>query len=207
MGKHTVTPNNADSKKRDISNTKEPEVEKKQHISPLPKSAVIEERDDHGELEKELAQIGGVILPKKQTASTQDSNISKPIRKSSLDPDKYPEKPTILFLSTIKRNRDPESYDEYVLGIEPKYYKSLFRSSGLDTEFLKFFFEAALRYLNSHTEYPLMNNIIANLELFPQLPRFSIASMFLASSQVKKVCDKIKSVTDSTSLHHLYKIK
>ncbi|GMG36266.1 unnamed protein product [Ambrosiozyma monospora] len=144
-----ITTNSADSKKHDISKTKEPQFEKKQHISPMTQREVIEESDDDDELEKELAQIGGVILPKKQTASNQDSNINKSTTKAGLDPDEYPEKPTLFFLSTIKRTRDPESYDEYVLGIEPKYYKSLFRSSGLDSEFLKFFFEATLRYLNS----------------------------------------------------------
>ncbi|KAG7709921.1 hypothetical protein KL948_001266 [Ogataea haglerorum] len=130
-------------------------------------------------------------LPKKRAFKLEESDIP-PIS----EPERFPRYPTALFLSELskKQSGEREQYYEYVLQINSSVYTGLFEKSGLDSSFLKFYVEAATKYLES-PDTRLLNNIVTHLEAFVKTPRFSIASMFISTSQVDRLFDLLRAKT------------
>lgn len=103
-----------------------------------------------------------------------------------------PELPTIPFLSTLQTKSPLQVYYIYVLGIPIKIYSDIFKLSGIDDKFLKFYLEASIWDLNKDTpEYS--NDIYETIECFTMLPRFSLTSMFISNSLVNQLGLLLKS--------------
>ncbi|KAG7886406.1 hypothetical protein KL938_000059 [Ogataea parapolymorpha] len=130
-------------------------------------------------------------LPKKKAFKLEESDIPP-----MPELERFPRSPTALFLSELSKKQlsEREQYYEYVLQIDSSVYTGLFERSGLDSNFLEFYVEAATNYLAS-SDTRFLNNIIKHLEAFVKTPRFSIASMFISTSQVDRLFNSLKAKT------------
>ncbi|ESW98457.1 hypothetical protein KL918_005181 [Ogataea parapolymorpha] len=130
-------------------------------------------------------------LPKKKAFKLEESDIPP-----MPELERFPRSPTALFLSELSKKQpsEREQYYEYVLQIDSSVYTGLFERSGLDSNFLGFYVEAATNYLAS-SDTRFLNNIIKHLQAFVKTPRFSIASMFISTSQVDRLFNSLKAKT------------
>jgi tetratricopeptide (TPR) repeat protein len=91
----------------------------------------------------------------------------------------YPSNPSIQFLLSLKEKSENsiESYYLYVLTVNVNHYRNIFKTAGIDPEFLDFFLHSSVYVLeNDMIEYG--EQIVALLKMFTNLPRFSLTSMF-----------------------------
>ncbi|KAG7891467.1 hypothetical protein KL925_001410 [Ogataea polymorpha] len=130
-------------------------------------------------------------MPRKKTFKVEESDIP-PVPEL----ERFPRSPTALFLSELSKKQpsEREQYYKYVLQMDSSVYTGLFERSGLDSNFLEFYVEAATNYLASSDDR-FLENIIKHLEAFVKTPRFSIASMFISTSQVDTLFNLLKAKT------------
>ncbi|KAG7923904.1 hypothetical protein KL905_000058 [Ogataea polymorpha] len=130
-------------------------------------------------------------MPRKKTFKVEESDIPP-----MPELERFPRSPTALFLSELSKKQpsEREQYYKYVLQMDSSVYTGLFERSGLDSNFLEFYVEAATNYLASSDDR-FLENIIKHLEAFVKTPRFSIASMFISTSQVDTLFNLLKAKT------------
>lgn len=137
------------------------------------------------DFESNLTKIPGVTISKK-------ANAIEPVTYD----DKFPEQPTSFFLSTLgeKSQNKMKSYYSSVLQLSLDYYKNIFKVTGVEADFLQFYVDAAIDDLQKPSS-SFESNILDQIILFTQLPRFTITSIYIPSSRVTQLMDLIYSKT------------
>ncbi|ODV88020.1 hypothetical protein CANARDRAFT_5325 [[Candida] arabinofermentans NRRL YB-2248] len=151
--------------------------------------------------EAELLSISGVsLIPKRQLDKNQVKESANDAL--TIDDEIYPSKPSVHFLSLLRRRPQNEkvAFYKYVMQISVDTYNSLFCKAGVDADFLSFYVEAAINDLSSQGTY--LQNIISQVKLFTKMPRFALSAMFLDKDKVDELLNLLtdKSSTDFRSL-------
>lgn len=158
------------------------------------------------DFDKELSAIEGVTVPKIESKPKPSLKESPKPESISLDPVAYPAHPTAYFLSTLSRkitDSNRTDYYTYILQLDPKVYQPIFKSAGVDSDFLKLYVDASLWSLKLDSP-KYVGNIVDSITLFTKLPRFSLSSMFISSTATKQLLDLLKNAS-GVDLHTLWR--
>ncbi|KAG7663183.1 uncharacterized protein J8A68_003265 [[Candida] subhashii] len=141
-------------------------------IQPIQKASSIT-----SDAEKEIKEI---FTHKEQTQQT------KPTSKITGTTDESQEKSPLQLLTVLRKlpaSQKVKGY-EYILNLDDESYRTIFASSGIDTDFLQFFLEAA-EYAAANEMMPSWNKLILNhLSQFSKFKRYDL-SMMMADDQLK----------------------
>ncbi|RLV91094.1 Heat shock protein sti1 [Spathaspora sp. JA1] len=102
---------------------------------------------------------------------------------------------TMHYLTTLKflpENQRAKGY-KFVLNLDQESYENVFGSSGIETEFLQFFLDAAVYASTHESELPNWNsNVLNHLRQFSTFKKFELA-MLMCNDQTKgKLIENIK---------------
>lgn len=110
---------------------------------------------------------------------------------------KFSSKPPMYYLSSLKRIPEHKKIKAYelVLSLEDEYYSDVFQGTGVDSEFLDFFIEAA-EYISTHSTVPdWENRILHLLQLFSLMRRYKLSLLLCNRENVNKLLNKVKRTT------------
>lgn len=132
--------------------------------------------------------IKDIDLSKPKLSTRYQSNQkSLDISKDSFD---FPLHPSLQFLLSIKEKPVDmkNSYLEYLFMVPVESYKNIFKTTGIDPEVLNMFLDACVFLLESD-KVQYKSAILQRLQLFIELPRFTLTSMFVDSEITKKLAE------------------
>ncbi|VEU22110.1 DEKNAAC103132 [Brettanomyces naardenensis] len=176
-------------------------------FSKLDPTVANEVDPDAMDLDEELSKIDGVSLPKAKKPTTFSATIPSPApSSSSSSSSKFPSHPSVYFLSTLSKKVTPADqvdYYTYVLGLDSSIYESVYKSTGVNADFLVFYVDAALNDLESPN--PRFSAKIArDIDLFTRLPRFVLTSMYVSSAKSNKLLQLIQQ-SSGVDLHNAWR--
>lgn len=111
----------------------------------------------------------------------------------------------LLMLNTLPENQKVGAY-KYIITLSPDYYYDIFGSTGIESEFLKFFMEAAA-YISSHN---VINNwqteIYELIFALSKLRRYEISLLFCSKDHIKEILDNVNNLGDEVMLNQYQKL-
>ena len=111
--------------------------------------------------------------------------------------DRFLSKPPMYYLSSLKEIPQHKKIKAYglVISLEDDYYSDVFEGTGVDSEFLDFFIEAAA-YTSTHSSIPNWENRILHLlELFASMRRYKLSLFLCNLEHIHKLLDNVKHTT------------
>lgn len=120
----------------------------------------------------------------------------------------FSDRPTMQMLSiltTLPENRKVDAY-KYITTLTSDYYYDLFGSTGIDSEFLVFFIEAAA-YISSRR---IIDNwevkIYDLLSSFSKLRRYELSLLFCSKDHVNEIIDNVITLGDKVVLENYQRL-
>lgn len=128
-----------------------------------------------------------------------DDNLSNTTKSTH-----FTEKPSMYMLSTLNslpENKKVDAY-KYLINLSSDYYDDVFGSTGIDSEFLVFFMEAAAytstHNLVDHWETQVYNHLLA----FSKIRRFGLSLLFCSSNHINELILNVSSLSDTKLLQN-----
>lgn len=134
-------------------------------------------------------------------SSTSTSENSNPSVHSSTS---FSDRPTMQILSmlrTLPENQKIGAY-KYITTLTPEYYTDVFGSTGIDSEFLVFFVEAAA-YISSHKAIIEWEKTVYDLlSTFSKLRKYQLSLLFCSKDHIDEIIDNVSGLGDKMLLEN-----
>ncbi|EGW34544.1 uncharacterized protein SPAPADRAFT_134949 [Spathaspora passalidarum NRRL Y-27907] len=140
--------------------------------------------------------------PKKIETPNIDKDIDelfgkkpKPKPRSKVTTVKPQEISPMHYLTTLKflpEDQKAKGY-KFVLGLDSDSYENIFGSSGIETEFLQFFLDAAVYFSTHENEFPDLNStVLQHLQRFAKFKKYDLAMLMCDDNTKTKLIELIK---------------
>lgn len=132
------------------------------------------------------------------------SNKSEKPNPSSTNSSSFSDRPTmqvLSMLSTLPENQKIGAY-KYITTLAPEYYKDVFESTGIDSEFLVFFIEAAA-YVSTHKTISNWEEKVFDLiSTFSKLRRYQLSLLFCHMNHIEEIINNVNELDDNALLEN-----
>mmetsp|Transcript_5015 Transcript_5015/g.5555 ORF Transcript_5015/g.5555 Transcript_5015/m.5555 type:complete len:325 (+) Transcript_5015:96-1070(+) len=132
------------------------------------------------------------------------SNKSEKPNPSLTNSSSFSDRPTmqvLSMLSTLPENQKIGAY-KYITTLAPEYYKDVFESTGIDSEFLVFFIEAAA-YISTHkTISNWEEKVFGLISTFSKLRRYQLSLLFCHKNHIEEIINNVNELGDNALLEN-----
>lgn len=128
-----------------------------------------------------------------------NSEKSNPKLSNSSSFSDMPTMQVLSMLNTLPKNQKIGAY-KYITTLTPEYYNDVFESTGIDSEFLIFFIEAAA-YVSTHNAINKWETTIYDLiSTFSKLRRYQLSLLFCNTNHIDEIINNVNKLGDNTLL-------